>query len=53
MAVVLDVPMDECPDCGDRLMTWEVARRLDEMLTTMLASDAEVSTRHFELTPAA
>ena len=53
VAVVLDVPMDECPDCGDRLMTWEVARRLDEMLTTMLASDAEVSTRHFELTPAA
>jgi hypothetical protein len=34
-------------------MTWEVARRLDEMLSTMLASDVEVSTRHFELTPAA
>jgi hypothetical protein len=26
----------------------EVAKRLDELFTTMLASDVEVATRHFE-----
>ena len=54
VAVVLDVPMEECPDCGERWLQWDVARRLDEMFAAMLASEAEVSTRHFdELTPAA
>ncbi len=47
VAVVLDVPMQECPACGDRWLTWDVARRLDELLTAMLASDVEVATRHF------
>jgi YgiT-type zinc finger domain-containing protein len=48
VAVVLDVPMEECPACGDRWLSWEVARRLDELLTSMLAGDVEVATRHFE-----
>jgi YgiT-type zinc finger domain-containing protein len=47
VAVVLDVPMQECPACGDRWLTWHVARRLDELLTAMLTSDVEVATRHF------
>jgi hypothetical protein len=48
VAVVLDVPMEECPACGDRWLRWEVAARLDELLTDMLASDNEVATRHYD-----
>lgn len=48
VAVVLDVPMEECPSCGDRWLRWEIARRLDELFTEMLASDVEVATRHFD-----
>jgi YgiT-type zinc finger domain-containing protein len=47
VAVVLDVPMEECPACGDRWLAWDVARRLDELVSEMLASDVEVATRHF------
>lgn len=47
VAVVLDVPMEECPSCGDRWLAWDVARRLDELLRTMLAGDVEIATRHF------
>ena len=47
VAVVLGVPMEECPACGDRWLAWDVAQRLDELLTTMLAGDLEVATRHF------
>lgn len=48
VAVVLDVPMQECPACGDRWLDWEVARRLDDLLDEMLAHDVEVSTRHYD-----
>lgn len=48
VAVVLDVPMEECPACGDRWLRWDVASRLDEMFSEMLASDIEVATRHFD-----
>lgn len=48
VAVVLEVPMEECPACGDRWLAWETARRLDELLTAMLSGDVEVATRHFE-----
>jgi YgiT-type zinc finger domain-containing protein len=48
VAVVLDVPMEECPSCGDRWLRWEVAGRLDELFSEMLASDIEVATRHFD-----
>lgn len=47
VAVVIDVPMEECPACGDRWLRWDVAARLDEILTEMLAGDVEISTRHF------
>ncbi|MGH9052683.1 MAG: YgiT-type zinc finger protein [Acidimicrobiia bacterium] len=48
VAVVLEVPMEECPACGDRWLAWEVAGRLDELLKAMLSGDVEVATRHFE-----
>ncbi len=47
VAVVLDVPMEECPACGERSLSWDVARRLDELLTAILSGDVEVGTRHF------
>jgi YgiT-type zinc finger domain-containing protein len=53
VAVVLGVPMEECPACGDRWLAWDVAQRLDELLTTMLAGDVEVATRHFDARSAA
>ena len=48
VAVVLSVPMEECPACGDRWLAWETARRLDELFNAMLAAEVEVATRHFE-----
>ena len=48
VALVLEVPMEECPSCGDRWLAWETAGRLDDMFTSMLASDVEVATRHFD-----
>lgn len=50
VAVVLDVPMEECPACGDRWLAWDVAHRLDALFTEMLAGDVEVATRHFDAT---
>lgn len=48
VAVVLEVPMEECEACGERWLDWDVAARLDELLNAMLAGDVEVATRHFE-----
>jgi YgiT-type zinc finger domain-containing protein len=50
VAIVLEVPMQECPACGGRWLGWEVARRLDFMLDAMLAGDVEVATRHYQET---
>ena len=47
VALVLGVPMEECPACGERWLAWDVAERLDEMLNSMLAGDIEVATRHY------
>ena len=47
VAVVRDVPMQECPACGERWLSWDVANRLDSLLNTMLAGGGEVVTRHF------
>lgn len=47
VAVVLGVPMEECPACGERWLSFDTARRLDELLRPMLATDAEVATAHF------
>jgi YgiT-type zinc finger domain-containing protein len=48
VAVVLGVPMEECPACGERWLDFDVARRLDELITAMLVTDAEIVTRHFD-----
>lgn len=48
VAVVLGIPMEECPACGERYLDWEVARRLDDVLTSMLSADVEVATRHYD-----
>jgi YgiT-type zinc finger domain-containing protein len=48
VAVVLEVPMQECPACGERWLDWEVTRRLDVMLNAMLTGDVEVATKHYE-----
>ncbi len=48
VAVVLDVPMEECPSCGERWLRWEVAGRPDGLFSEMHASDIEVATRHFD-----
>jgi hypothetical protein len=29
-------------------MSWEIARRLDQLFNGMLAGDVEVATRHFD-----
>jgi YgiT-type zinc finger domain-containing protein len=56
IAVVIDVPVDECSACGEVWLREEVALRLDELLTATLATD-RVSVRSYadgadELTPA-
>jgi YgiT-type zinc finger domain-containing protein len=53
VAVVLRVPMEECPACAERYLSWEVAEKLDALLDAMLSSDVEIATRHFEVTSAA
>lgn len=53
VAVVLGVPMEECPACAERYLAWEVAEKLDALLDAMLTGDVEVATRHFETTTAA
>ncbi|MGH9225752.1 MAG: hypothetical protein ACRD2W_18640 [Acidimicrobiales bacterium] len=53
MAIVLEVPMEECSACAARYLDWDVAGRLDQLLDAMLASDVEIATRHFEATTAA
>ena len=53
MAVVLGVPMEECPACAERYMAWDVAEGLDALLDAMLAGDIEIAVRHFQVTTAA
>jgi YgiT-type zinc finger domain-containing protein len=55
VAVVLDVPMEECPSCGTRWLTMDVAKQLDAALDALLAGGAETSTSHWDhvSTPAA
>lgn len=48
VAVVLGIPMEECAACGERYVDWEIARRLDDVFTLMLAGDVEIATRHFD-----
>jgi YgiT-type zinc finger domain-containing protein len=39
VAVVTDVPIEECPACGEVWLTEDVALRLDVLLTDMLTTD--------------
>ena len=52
-AVVLDVPVEVCPACGQIWLSMPVAKRLDEMFTRLLASGAEASTVHWDRAEAA
>ena len=47
-AVVLGVPVEECPACGQVWLPMDVAQRLDAMFTEMLSLDVEVATRHYD-----
>jgi YgiT-type zinc finger domain-containing protein len=47
-ALVLGVPVETCDACGQVWLSLDVAKRLDEMFSGMLASDLELATRHFE-----
>ena len=53
VAVVLGVPMEECPACAERYLAWEVAEKLDTLFESMLTGDVEIATRHFDITTAA
>lgn len=39
IAVITDVPVSECPACGDVWLEEGVALRLDQLLRAMLASE--------------
>jgi YgiT-type zinc finger domain-containing protein len=47
-AVVLDVPVEVCPACGQVWLTLEVAKRLDSLSDQLLASGAETSQVHWD-----
>lgn len=47
VAVVLDVPMQECSACGDRWLAWPVARVLDARLSALLNTGADLATARF------
>lgn len=42
------VPMEECPACGERWLTLEVAQTLDVILRRLVASGAETATAHWD-----
>ena len=39
VAVVTDIPVEECPACGEVWFPEQVALRLDELLSEMLATE--------------
>lgn len=47
-ALVIGVPVEVCDACEHVWLSLEVAKRLDEMFTNMLASEVELATRHFD-----
>ena len=42
-AVVLGVPVEECPSCGQQWLTMATAVRLDELFDQVLRGGAEVA----------
>ncbi|MGI8537242.1 MAG: YgiT-type zinc finger protein [Mycobacteriales bacterium] len=47
-ALVLGVPVEVCDACGRVWLSFEIATRLDDMFTSMLGSEIELATRHFD-----
>jgi YgiT-type zinc finger domain-containing protein len=52
-AVVLGVPVEECPACGQVWLTMDTAIQLDEIFNRLLASGAEMAQTHWESAAAA
>jgi YgiT-type zinc finger domain-containing protein len=52
-AVVLDVPVEVCPACGQVWLTMEVAKQLDVVFDQLLDSGAETSQIHWSQAEAA
>ena len=48
IALVLDVPIEICPVCGQVWFTMVVAKRLDALFDRLLASGAETAQIHWE-----
>lgn len=53
IALVLDVPVEICPACGQVWFTMDVAKRLDTLFDRLLASGAETAQIHWEQSQAA
>ncbi|MGQ0773418.1 MAG: YgiT-type zinc finger protein [Pseudonocardiales bacterium] len=47
-ALVLGVPVEVCPSCGQVWLTIEVAKHLDVLFDRLLASGAESAQVHWE-----
>ena len=47
-ALVLDVPVEVCPACGQVWLSMAVAKRLDGLFDQLLASGAETAQMHWE-----
>ena len=52
-ALVLGVPVEVCPACGQVWLTMPVAKRLDELFDRLLASGAETAQVHWDQAVAA
>lgn len=52
-AVVLDVPVEVCPACGQVWLTMDIAKRLDVVFDQLLDSGAESSQIHWDQAEAA
>ena len=52
-AIVLGVPVEECPACGQVWLTMETAVRLDELFNQLLVSGADVAQIHWDAVRAA
>lgn len=53
IALVLGVPVEICPACGQVWLTMDVAKRLDVLFDRLLASGAETAQIHGEESRAA
>ena len=52
-ALVLGVPVEECPACGQVWLTLEVAKQLDALFNQLLSGGAELAQTHWDATRAA